>query len=67
MDMDMPRTYGIKRTLAMKNVGFDMLRTSRLNPFGLFTSGGIKGKKDLQKMLAKAYKIEDTRKGLPKS
>lgn len=54
---------GVKRAFAMKNVGLGMLRTGRLNPFALFRPGGIKGKRDLQKMLAKAYQIEDPRKG----
>lgn len=54
---------GVKRAFAMKNVGLGMLRTGRLNPFALFRPGGIKGKRDLQKMLARAYQIEDKRKG----
>ena len=54
---------GVKRAFAMKNVGLGMLRTGRLNPFALFRAGGIKGKRDLQKMLARAYEIEDKRKG----
>lgn len=55
---------GIRRVVQMQHVGFGMLKTGRLNPFGLFAAGGIKGKRDLQKMLKKAYEIEDARKGL---
>ena len=55
---------GFKRAFQMRNVGLGMLMTGRLNPLGLFVTGGIKGKSDLQKMLAKAYQIEDQRKGL---
>jgi len=44
-------------------LGLAPLRTGRLNPFALFRPGGIKGKRDLQKMLARAYDIEDKRKG----
>jgi len=55
---------GIKRGLEMLPVGLGMLKTGRLNPFGLFAHHGIKGKSDLQKMLKKAREIEDKRKHL---
>ena len=55
---------GIKRVLEMKNVGFGMLKTRRLNPFGVFLRGGIRRQSELQKMLKKAAEIEDRRKGL---
>ena len=55
---------GIKRALSMQKVGFGLLKTKRLNPMGLFSSGGIKSKNDLQKIIAKAREIEDQRKGL---
>ncbi len=54
---------GIKTAFGMRNVGLGMLKTGRLNPFGLFVSGGIKDKNQLQQMLKKAYAIEDKRKG----
>ncbi len=54
---------GIKKALAMQKVGLGLMRTKRLNVFGFFQTGGIKNKKDLQKILAKAREIEDTRKG----
>lgn len=57
---------GLKRAFAMKKVGIGMLKTGRLNPLGLFMSGGIADKNQLQKMLQKAYEIEDARKGFEK-
>jgi quinone-modifying oxidoreductase, subunit QmoC len=55
---------GIKKGLEMLPVGLGMLKTGRLNPWGLFAHKGIKGKSDLQKMLKKARAIEDKRKQL---
>ena len=55
---------GIKKGLEMLPVGLGLLKTGRLNPFGLFSAHGIKGKSDLQKMLKKAREIEDKRKQL---
>ncbi len=55
---------GIKRALAMQKVGLGLLLTKRLNPWGFFSSGGIKARSDLQKIIAKAREIEDQRKGL---
>jgi quinone-modifying oxidoreductase subunit QmoC len=40
-----------------------MLKTKRLNPFGLVSGGKIKGAAELHKMLKKAKEIEDKRKG----
>ncbi len=57
---------GVKRAYAMRNVGLGMLRTGRLNPFALVRAGGIARQTELQKMLAKAYQIEDARKGFDK-
>ncbi len=57
---------GLQRAFAMRNVGLGMLRTGRLNPFSLFTAGGIAGKSDLQKILARAYEVEAQRKPLKK-
>ena len=53
---------GVKKGLEMAGVGLGMLRTGRLNPFGLFAHKGCKGKKDIQKMLKRAYEIEAKRK-----
>ena len=54
---------GVKTAFAMRKVGWGMLRTGRLNPFALFTAGGIRGKNELQTILKRAYEIEDARKG----
>lgn len=55
---------GIKIGLEMMGVGLGMLKTGRLNPFGLISGSGIKDTKGLQAMLKKAREIEDKRKGL---
>ena len=55
---------GIKKGLEMLPVGLGLLKTGRLNPMGLFSAHGIKGKSDLQKMLKRAREIEDKRKQL---
>ena len=54
---------GVKRAFAMRNVGLGMLRTGRLNPLALFRQGGIKHKRELHSILAKAHEIENRRKG----
>jgi len=53
---------GVKKGLEMAGVGLGMLRTGRLNPFGLFAHKGCKGKQDIQKMLKHAHEIEAKRK-----
>jgi quinone-modifying oxidoreductase subunit QmoC len=55
---------GIKKGLEMLPVGLGMMKTGRLNPMGLVSGHGIKGKSELQAMLKKAREIEDKRKGL---
>jgi quinone-modifying oxidoreductase subunit QmoC len=55
---------GIKKGLEMLPVGLGMRKTGRLNPMGLVSGHGIKGKGELQAMLKKAREIEDKRKGL---
>ena len=55
---------GIKKGLEMLPVGLGLLKTGRLNPMGLFSSHGIKGKSQLQAMLKKARALEDQRKQL---
>ena len=54
---------GIKKGLAMLPVGIGLVKTGRLNPFGLFSGHGVKDKGKLQAMLKKAKAIEDRRKG----
>ena len=53
---------GVKKGIEMAGVGLGMLRTGRLNPFGLFAHKGCKGKQDIQKMLKHAHEIEAKRK-----
>lgn len=55
---------GVKRALEMSGIGLGMLKTGRLNPFGLVVHHGCKDKKGIHKMLKKAREIEDRRRGL---
>lgn len=55
---------GVKKSLEMLGVGLGMLKTGRLNPFGLFIYDGVKKPKQLQAMIKKARAIEDQRKHL---
>ncbi|MHB1528457.1 MAG: 4Fe-4S dicluster domain-containing protein [Acidiferrobacteraceae bacterium] len=55
---------GVKRAIEMSAVGLGMLKTGRLNPFGLVAHSGCKDKKGIQKMLKKARELEDRRRGL---
>jgi quinone-modifying oxidoreductase subunit QmoC len=55
---------GIKKGLEMASVGIGMVKTGRLNPFGLFAHQGIKNPKQLHAMIKKAREIEDKRKHL---
>ena len=54
---------GIKKSLEMLPVGLGMLKTGRLNPFGLIAGGNCKDRKGIQAMLKKAKELEDKRKG----
>ena len=54
---------GVKKGLEMLPVGLGLMKTKRLDPMGLISGHGCKGKADIQKMLKKAYEIEDQRKG----
>ena len=55
---------GIKKGLQMASVGIGMVKTGRLNPFGLFAHAGIKKPAQLHAMIKKAREIEDKRKNL---
>jgi quinone-modifying oxidoreductase subunit QmoC len=55
---------GIKKGLEMAGVGLGMVKTGRLNPFGLFAHQGIKKPAQLHAMIKKAREIEDKRKHL---
>ena len=50
---------GIKKSLAMKDVGLGMWKTGRLNPMEIIGGHGIKDTSGLNKMLAKAQEIEE--------
>ena len=54
---------GVKKGLEMLPVGLGLLKTGRLNPFGLLGGGKCKGAGDIHKMLKKAQEIENRRKG----
>lgn len=55
---------GLRQAWAMRKVGIGLLRTGRLNLFGLVGQKGCRGAGELQRMLAKARLLEDQRKGL---
>ncbi len=55
---------GIRMAYQMAGMGIGMLKTGRLDPFGLFMHKGIKNTKELQAMLKQAREIEDRRRGL---
>ena len=50
---------GIKKSLAMKDVGLGMMKTGRLNPMEIIGGHSIKDTSGLKKMLAKAQEIEE--------
>ncbi len=54
---------GIKKGLEMLPVGLGLMKTKRLDPMGMVSGHGCKGRADIQKMIKKATEIEDKRKG----
>ncbi|PKM43014.1 MAG: heterodisulfide reductase [Gammaproteobacteria bacterium HGW-Gammaproteobacteria-1] len=52
---------GIKTALKMQDVGLGMLKTGRLNPLEILGGHSIKDKSGLQKMLKKAFEIEEAK------
>ena len=50
---------GIKKSLAMKDIGLGMWKTKRLTPMEMIGGHGIKDQAGFHKMLAKAAEIED--------
>ena len=54
---------GIKKAISMAPIGMGMMKTGRLNIFGMFKHNKCKDTKGIKAMLAKAYEIEDRRKG----
>ncbi len=56
---------GIRKGWAMRNVASALLRTKRLNPFELFRGHECRDKAGIRRILAKAYELEDARRGKP--
>ena len=56
---------GIKKGWNMRNVAFGLLKAKRLNPFEIFKGHECKDKAGIQRMIAKAYELEDARRGKP--
>jgi len=56
---------GIKKGWSMRNVAFGLLRARRLNPLELFKGHDCEDKAGIQRILAKAYELEDARRGKP--
>ena len=50
---------GIKKSLAMKDIGLGMMKTGRLSPMEILGGHGVKDISGLKKMLAKAEEIEE--------
>ncbi|MCZ7565237.1 MAG: 4Fe-4S dicluster domain-containing protein [Burkholderiales bacterium] len=57
---------GIRKALAMKEVGLGMLRAKRMSPFEIFGGHGVKDVKGFQAMIRKAQEIEDRKRGFSK-
>jgi quinone-modifying oxidoreductase subunit QmoC len=54
---------GIKKALSMQAIGLGLLKAGRLNPFELLKGHECKDKAGIQRMLKKAYEIENKRRG----
>ncbi len=54
---------GIKTSLKMKNIGFNMLKTKRMTPMEMLGGHGCKDTKGFQAMLKKAQELEEARIG----
>ncbi|MCL4798379.1 MAG: 4Fe-4S dicluster domain-containing protein [Burkholderiales bacterium] len=57
---------GIRKALAMKDVGLGMLRAKRMSPLEIFGGHGVKDVKGFQAMIRKAQEIEDRKRGFSK-
>ncbi len=57
---------GIKKAWAMRNTGLGLLMAGRLNPFEILKGHECKDKAGIQRMLKKAYEIEEKRRGFAK-
>ena len=56
---------GLKKGWSMRNVAFGLLRAGRLNPLELVKGHECEDKAGIQRILAKAYELEDARRGKP--
>ena len=56
---------GIRKGWSMKNVALGLLRAGRLNPVEMLKGHDCKDKAGIQRMLRKAYELEDARRGKP--
>ena len=56
---------GVKKGWNMRNVALGLFKAKRLNPFELFKGHECKDKAGIQRMLAKAYELENARRGKP--
>jgi quinone-modifying oxidoreductase subunit QmoC len=54
---------GVKKAWGMRNIGLGLLFAKRLNPFELLKGHECKDKAGIQRMLRKAYEIEDRKRG----
>jgi quinone-modifying oxidoreductase subunit QmoC len=57
---------GIKKGWAMRNTGLNLLKAGRLNPFEILKGHECKDRAGIQRMLKKAYEIEEKRRGFAK-
>ena len=56
---------GVKKGWSMKGVALGLLRAGRLNPVEMLKGHDCKDKAGIQRMLRKAYELEDARRGKP--
>jgi quinone-modifying oxidoreductase subunit QmoC len=57
---------GVKNAWAMRHIGLGMLKAKRLNPLEMVKGHDCKDKAGIHKMLAKAYEIENRKRGFAK-
>ncbi|HSN20226.1 MAG TPA: 4Fe-4S dicluster domain-containing protein [Usitatibacter sp.] len=56
---------GLKKGWSMRNTALRLLRAKRLNPVELVTGHACRDQAGIQRMIAKAYELEDARRGKP--
>jgi quinone-modifying oxidoreductase subunit QmoC len=55
---------GVKNAMAMQGIGLGLVKTKRLNPMEILGGHTCKDKGGIQRMVAKAAEIENTRRGM---